>query len=346
MSDVYSGDLNQLLIDEAVVAVSVSQPLRPVEGDGTPFFPPTFLGVDKAPTYCISDLGDGRNVCIVDSVQSQANRIEEAFMAGPYRSLVRRVEVSAKLPKGETKTLDMLQLGHRLADAAVTFSTLAEEAHQAMRSFAQGPDVIARLSPMSLLCGVWDSRPDRTQLKIPRALSASILARDVRPLRRMATFTGSFWSKDLGLEGTRSSEGLDPVPAAESLGGVIAEGSIQRSATLNMIALRQNCKIGSAGASDAARYIYGLGLVSLTLMPEAFLRQGCLLVYAGEAALRVVLRSGQELPLALNHDQALAFATDASKTFGIADLPPIQAEFQTEKVEKPKAGKEKAAKAK
>lgn len=347
MSGTYSGDLNQLLADAAVVALVTKQRMRPVDGPGAPFFPPTYLGSNDRPTYCISTLGEGKNLCTVDSVQSQANRVEEAFLEEPYRSLIRKVEVTAKLPNNGSRTLDMLQLGHRLADAAITFSTIADQANAALRSFVNGPDEIAKLSPMSLLCGLWESRGEGSQVKIPRAFSATITAHEVRELRRMATFTGSFWSKDLGLEGTRSTEGLDPVPAGEALGGVVAQGEILRTATLNLVALRQNCKVAPGQpASPAARYIFGLGLVAMAMQPETFLRQGCLLVADGEPTSAVVTRSGQELTVALAHADALGYAKAAAEVFGIQGLAPVAAEFQTEKVEKPKAAKDKTTRGK
>ena len=347
MSATYSGDLNQLLADGNAVAIVVKQRLRPVDGIGTPFFPPSYLGSNDRPTYCISPLANGKNLCVVDSVQSQANRIEEAFMQEPYRSLVRKVDVTAKLPNDGTRTLDMLQLGHRLADAAVTFSTLADQAQAAIRSFANSPDDIARMAPMSLLCGMWESRGEGSQLKIPRAFSATVSARDVSELRRMATFSGSFWSKDLGLEGTRSSEGLDPVPAGESLGGVIAEGEILRTATLNLVALRQNCKaVPAQPSSAAARYVFGLGLVALTMQPETFLRQGCLLVADGESEACIVMRNGREEAFVLNHEDAIGSAKVAADDFGVPALEPLAGIFQTDKVEKPKVTKDKPVRGK
>ena len=52
-------------------------------------------------------------------------------------------------------------------------------------------------------------------------------------------------------------------------------------------------KTGQA-PSDAALYILGLGLVALSMQPESFLRQGCLLVADGALDCRVVLRDGRE----------------------------------------------------
>jgi CRISPR-associated protein Csb1 len=354
----YAGDLNQLFIDPQVVAVVARQRLRPADGPGQPFFPPTYLGANDAPTYCISPLGGEHNLCVVDSVQSQANRIEAAFLAAPYRELVRPVAVSATLADGSTRTLDVLEMGHRLADAALAFSDLDETVHAALRAYAAGgPDEIARLSPMSLLCGLWDSR--RSQLKIPRAFSASITARDVMPLRRMATFTGSFWSKELGLEGgTRSVEGLDAVPAKEALGGVVAAGEIVRMATLNLVALRQNVRLDLTGTGPAptpgaaARYIHALGLVALSLPIESFLRQGCLLVDDEADAhaavqLHVVLRRGAEQTLTLTHEAALGLAREAAQRFGVPALAPLLGTFQKDRLAEktPAGGKSGGAKA-
>lgn len=330
MSERYSGDLNQLLSDGSVVAVVSQQKLRPAEGDGMPFFPPTYLGTNEKPTYCISSTGDGSNLCTVDSVQSQANRVEEAFLQEPYRSLIRRVEVTAKLPNNGSRTLDMLQLGHRLADAAVSFSTIGDQARQAMRAFKDDPVAVAELSPMSLLCGLWESRGEGSQLKIPRAFSAIITAKNVSTLRRMTTFFGSFPSKDLGLTEKHSAEGIDNA-LKEALGGVIAQGDIVRTATLNFVALRQNLKVRPGQpVSATATYVYGLGLVAMAMQPEVFLRQGCLLVGNGPSQMKVVYRDGAEREWSLDADQVMAFAQQGAAAFGVAALLPIQAEFQVE----------------
>lgn len=347
MSGQSADTLNDLLLDARTVAITSRQALRPLEGADAPVFPPTYLGSNDSPTYCISPLRDGGNLCVIDSVQAQANRIEQAFLQPPYRSLVRQVSVTARLANQETRTLDILELGHRLADAAVTFSTLASEAKAALGAFGNGPEKIAELSPMSLLLGLWESRGGDSQLKIPRAFSATITARNVSELRRMATFTGSFWSRDLGLEGKHSAEGLDPVPAGEALGGVIAEGEIVRTATLNLIALRQNCKaVTGQAASAAARYIASLGLVAATLPADGFLRQGCLLVGNGPIEMRRVARDGTETPFTLSHEEALALAEAAAIAFGVPNLPPINADFEASRISNAKQGKDKPARGK
>ena len=63
-------------------ALVIREPLMPVEGHGGVVFPATFAASEDRTFkggYNIDDLGDGKNVCLIDSVGSQANRIEPLF---------------------------------------------------------------------------------------------------------------------------------------------------------------------------------------------------------------------------------------------------------------------------
>jgi len=107
------------LRDESDVAALVMlQWLQPVEGKGAVIFPPTYTlrdtqqekraraGEDvpgcylnsrgEASGYNIDRLDDGTTVCQIDSVGSQANRMEPIFMRETYRELVPRVVVKVK----------------------------------------------------------------------------------------------------------------------------------------------------------------------------------------------------------------------------------------------------------
>ena len=63
------------------VALVRKQELLPVEGAGAVFFPPTYAS-DKQP-YNVDVLSDGTKVVTVDSVGSQANRMEPIFLRAP-----------------------------------------------------------------------------------------------------------------------------------------------------------------------------------------------------------------------------------------------------------------------
>ena len=69
--------IQRLLDSKGPVALVRREVLVPVEGRDAVFFPPTYAS-DKQP-YNIDTLGDGTKVVTVDSVGSQANRMEPVF---------------------------------------------------------------------------------------------------------------------------------------------------------------------------------------------------------------------------------------------------------------------------
>src|SRR4051794_10109538 len=106
------------LADAGPAALVIREPLIPVEGRDGVFFPATFAAAEdrsKFPGgYNINEFPDGTSVCLVDSVGSQANRIEPLFARPPYAELVPQVVVTA----GE-KAVNLLEAGHRAGDAVV-----------------------------------------------------------------------------------------------------------------------------------------------------------------------------------------------------------------------------------
>ncbi len=335
MSADVSDRMNALLLDPQAVAIVCRQSLESVEGPTGVVFPPSYSGKSQedAPTYNISTFADGRNVCTIDSVQSQANRIESAFLHQPYRALVRQVSVKALLANGEEKEIDVLLAPHRLADATLRFSDLRETAEEAFRAFRTAPAAIARLSPMSLLLGAWDVRG--TKCKIPRAFSARIDAFNVNPLQRHALYSAALTSKEISSDGAKLSDiGLDNALSAPSLAGIVADGGVRRDSFLNLVALRQNCQTDLAAATPDAlsEYIFGLGLVALALQPGAFLRQGWLLVGAGPVEAIVRYLDGHQITFKLTAEEALAYAQAGAERFGINQLSPLMGTFQPERI--------------
>jgi CRISPR-associated protein Csb1 len=65
--------------------------LQPAAGPGEVIFPPTFASEG----YVID--GEGENsVCLIDSVGSQANRLEPVFKLAAYRGLVPQIEIKVQ----------------------------------------------------------------------------------------------------------------------------------------------------------------------------------------------------------------------------------------------------------
>jgi len=261
----------------------------------------------------------------MDSVGSQANRIEPIFADGDYSKLVPQIVIEA----GE-KRINLLEAGHRAGDALVRCSELKDELHACFRSVQKGDaEPLAKIAPTSLVFGAWDSRD--TQAKLPRLVSSAIRAFDVRLLTRGAVYIPPVDYSELDVfsetekakaEGSSKNplaqRGFVHNPASGSHGGIIATGGIRRDATLSLAALHL-LKAGSDEERTLAlrRYVLGLSLAALTAPPPTYLRQGCNLVLDPDhpRKFQEVYRDGMREAATVTHDKALAFAKSAASAF-------------------------------
>lgn len=342
-------------------AIVQRQALVPVEGPDGVFFPPTFAAAENARDfpggYNIDDIGGDRmrNVCIVDTVGSQANRIEPLFAEPGYADLVPQIVIQAG-----TKAVNILEAGHRAGDAIVRCSALRDDLKHAFMALRAGnATLLAKLAPTSLVFGVWDSRD--TQAKAPRLLSSTIRAFDVTRLTRSAQYNPAL---DYVMEGvlpeaegdearkTRSERGFSHVPSSAAHGGVVASGGIRRDLTLQIAALRLLRDSDPGKTRDLQAYLLGLALVAFTRPAAGYLRQGCNLVpdetQHGETF--VVWASGRRVATDFTHEHALAFAKAAAARFGVGESRTVpfdkaRAEADLKKEEKLAKKPAKSAKA-
>jgi CRISPR-associated protein Csb1 len=275
-------------------------------------FPPTYADIG----YNIDTLKDGTRVATIDSVGSQANRLEPVFKsesADRTNWLVPQIQIKLN----NERTVSLLDLAHRAADAVVQSSPglkkLTGAAFKSLQSGNAGP--LCELAPTSLVFGVWDSRGDSGE-KRPRLVRSIIRAWNVEPLHAAAQFN-SVWKalkqdeqeelkkavKEKDKEGKLSTVGLadspavfrktkikiptvrddgNPNPEARVLGGVIARGPVERQVTVNLIALRSLRGKDDPETNAIRKYLLGLSLMAATADIELFLREGCLLRYADE----------------------------------------------------------------
>ena len=360
------------------VALHLKQKLVPVEGEGAVIFPPTYAGIG----YNIDTLSDGTKVATIDSVGSQANRIEPIFKDPPYAELVPQIDIGY----GEEKKISILEAGHRLGDAVIRSTDLQKDAQDAFREFLDTGNAtkIAELAPTSLVFGVWDSRD--TQAKLPRIVQSVIRAWDISELKRSAQYNPALDYAALEVfseedkqkaegksESPLAQRGFVHVPAIGTHGGVIAKGGIERQVTVNLVALRrlegkdteateklrnlesENGKLAEAlrqleeantkVTQALRRYVLGLSLVAATAPLDPFLRQGCLLVPDPDktAEWSLVERSGKRTAAPLNEQTALNHAESAAKAFGVG--PDRRLSFSKELAKKD-ANKDKKAKTK
>lgn len=305
------------------VALHMRQKLLPVEGEGSVIFPPTYAIDGK---YVIDSLADGTKVAQIDSVGSQANRMEPLFRE-LYPDLVPQIDI--KLENG--RTVSILEAGHRLGDALVRSTRdLCEQASNAFTEFDQNGDAepMAKLAPTSLVFGAWDSRGG--QAKLPRLVNSVIRAWDVDLVHRGATYVPPVDYAKLEVFGEAEKERAEGDPKnplakrgfvhnpAYDVGGIVVRGGIYRDVTVNLIALR-----ALKGKNEQAlrRYILGLALVAATDPQDGFLRQGCLLTPDPDAPAQwqAVDRSGKRTDIRLTPEAAAQYARQASSEFGVAE---------------------------
>lgn len=335
-----------------IVALHLKQKLLPVEGEGAVIFPPTYADIG----YNIDTLSDGTKVCTIDSVGSQANRMEPIFKAAtpgePENSLARLVP-QVDIAYGNEKKISILEAGHRLGDAVIRSTALQKEAQEAFREFLDTGDAtkIAKLAPTSLVFGVWDSRD--TQAKLPRIVQSVIRAWDVSELKRSAQYNPALDYAGLGVfseEDKRKAEGKAEsplaqrgfvhVPAAGAHGGVVARGPIERDVTLNLIALR---RLKGENSQALRRYILGLSLLAAIEPIDGFLRAGCLVTPHPETPGKwnVVDRGGKREAVDIDAAVVKKFAEDSAEKFGKGPDRPVTFDPALAKEDVKKADKKK-----
>jgi len=318
-------ELSNIISNRNVVAITIIQPMRPVAGHSAAVFPAIYAAEKSGDPgrYCISKVGDG-NVCVIDSVQSQAGRIEAAFQTAPYRALTRTMAVKIETKEGE-RTVDVLAAGHRVFDAVFRFSTLSDAITTASEAYNKGDArPMAELSPMSLVCGAWDSRGSK--LQIPRALSSEIIARDVDVLSRGAAYRASVRASEVeGLDELGSVEGLDHA-LNFGVGGVVAK-SIERRVVVSLATLRRNARAGIE-PNDTLNYLFALSMVAATMPVDPDLRSGCMVLPDGVAKVELQMIDGSTQAVELTHDAALGYAAAAAASLGVPGLPELVGRFE------------------
>lgn len=174
--------------------------LQPAGGEGDKVFPPTYAGAVYATEERRTKLPDGTwatTPCVLlDSVQSQANRLEEALQeaidAGRFDDCpipVIEVDFSGESLLDEIGTITSLNAPHRAADAILRDSLVAEgeEKGTPFRKSSLGAKLdhaslsnatpLYEICPTALVFGIWDSTGPKGGLgaKFQRALVSEMV---------------------------------------------------------------------------------------------------------------------------------------------------------------------------
>lgn len=187
-------DVLQDVIDRDA-AIRRVQRLQPVGGAGDKIFPPTYPGVrqNDPPRHVFErrHVNGGDIWCVlIDSVQSQANRLEEALLAAAEEDDLPLPYVTVDFSEAGLEPLERitsLDAPHRVYDAILRDSLLGDcrfmESAEGRRLAAAKPadaTALLELSPTALLFGAWHSQGGGGGLgaKFPRTLVSEIVGID------------------------------------------------------------------------------------------------------------------------------------------------------------------------
>lgn len=168
--------------------------LQPAMSDGL-VYPPTYEQGQHIfrPAWINSEK---RDAVLLDSVQSQANRIETAILAAHRRGDIRYpdIQVEVKTSSGDER-YSVLELSHRIYDAALRMclinrvlfsqSPIGKAVYQAR---ADRASALFTHAPMTLILGGWNSHGGGGPLvaKLPRLLTSEIIGLDAKRAERGA----------------------------------------------------------------------------------------------------------------------------------------------------------------
>jgi CRISPR-associated protein Csb1 len=178
----------------AAVAIRGKALLQPAGGPGDKVFPPSHSVSDRnkerGAKYAREDRrlphGEIEHCVLLDSVQSQANRMEEALQAlwGAKKIALPVVSVSLADVAPEVGVVTSLTAPHRIADALIrdslldgTLFRLSDLGRSFTDSSVQNAAPLFRVCPTGLVFGLWDSTGPKGGLgaKFARALVSEIV---------------------------------------------------------------------------------------------------------------------------------------------------------------------------
>jgi len=181
------------LIEGDTVAIRGMATLEPAGGPGDKIFPPTHAVDDKnkkpGAKYAFETRrigGQGVTCVLIDSVQSQANRMEEALQAlwADTKIALPVVSVDFSSIAPEVGRVTSLTAPHRIADALLRDSLLNDQLFRLSsigKSFTdastRNATALFKVCPTGLLFGLWDSTGPKGGLgaKFQRALVSEIV---------------------------------------------------------------------------------------------------------------------------------------------------------------------------
>ncbi len=335
--------------------------LQPAGGEGDKVFPPTYLDSKYAEEERFDpETGAAVKCVLLDSVQSQANRMEDALQAAVDRQQISIpllvVDFRAEDLIDQVGRISSLQVPHRVADAILRDSTLDGEAFRASEIGRRIDQVsLANATPLfdvcptALLFGMWDSTGPKGGLgaKFARAITSEVIGYDARigvrtssridPLEiragaQVVKAKDGSWENASGkkVKGAVSPSEINHgnIPPDIAAGGVTIRYALQTT-VISLPGLRR-LRFPVEGdlsveVDDAARTVLAaLGLCAATLAAEAGydLRSRCLLWPTEPVRWELLGTPGEEpVCFTLSVDEAIGLLDGAIDAATKAGLP-------------------------
>ncbi len=340
----------QLKGDDA--AIRMHAEYEPQAGPSAKVYPPTYIPGRDEERYHFEQRWDKEgaavNIVVLDSYQSQANRVEAALKANAEELQLPQLVVEM-MADGHLVRISSLDAPHRSRDAYFLDSEIDGVAFDKTdigvalnTSTADDATAYLRYAPYDLIYGVWDShRGKRIATKFARVFTSEMIGWDVLLGKRAATkgdplnlakTTHEFseWRPDaqtgeIGKTANTSDIGHGMVPASpdESTGGVSVR-SITRTAVLSLTALARYT-FPSADSSASVEGRAALAALALVGDRLAFgraglnLRSGADLVLTSER-IEWVRRASEPEPLELTLEDARSLLTIAQARLASAGV--------------------------
>lgn len=352
-------------ISGQAAAIRCRTRLQPAAGEGTKVFPPTHAGgvyaTEKRRLPIYDETGDvvghrEAECVLLDSVQSQANRIEDALQQaiddGRVSMPLIVVEFGDKVP--DVQRVTSLQAPHRAADAI-----LRDSLHSGTRfrdsdlgkaitdsSLANATSLYLHC-PHALILGVWDSTGPKGGLgaKFARSLVCEVVGIDAILGKKTASRIDPLQIRR-GAAVVKSSNGWTMAESAKTKGAVspseinhgnirpdVVDGSFtiayaEHSAVLSLPQLRR-LRFPIGGENNAVRdqaartTLAALALTGLTLSIErgCDLRSRCLLFPEALLQFELLETPGQPEAFSLKSDEAIDLLNKAVEESKAAGLP-------------------------
>jgi CRISPR-associated protein Csb1 len=342
-------------------AIRRVQKLQPAGGPGDKVFPPTYPGgrsTDPARHVFETRRIDGKDVrCVlIDSVQSQANRLEEALLGAmragriaiPYVTVAFKGQRANGIDISDVGEITSLDAPHRVFDAIIRDSEIGgvkftDTDHYKALLLAKPTNAVEvfKLSPTSLVFGVWNSTGEGGGVgaKFTRCIVSEIVgvgaaegqkgAVRIDPLGIRATVKvvgGPLdWNLATGAKGEKSARPseINHSNIISNLvpGGITIDYAVHTS-VLSCAGLRR-LRFGKKDDNAGRVVLAALALVSLTEQEAAgyALRSRCDLVCDGKAPFEIVRPDGSTESFDADAELSAALLRDAVSAAREAGFP-------------------------